>query len=155
MGLFSVHNLYTFHLPLLKKYLISKVKRDHDVVINEVLDSLNLRDKILVRTIFRVGLEKNFSLSPQTFGNSNGKTIFLTFDGKKQHFFLVKPHKSRSAPLKVHPSTLSVPLLPTPPTRPVTPPARVRYDCFGVGPDPYEDLPVDENQYEDIDGPFF
>ena len=41
MDFFSINDLYTYHLPLLKKYLVSKIKRDYDDVIIDVLDSLN------------------------------------------------------------------------------------------------------------------
>ena len=157
MDLFSIKDLYTSHLPLLKKYMVSKIKRDHDDVINDVLDSLNLTEKISVRTILRVGHDTNFSLSTKSIGNPNGKTVFLTFDGKKEHFFLAKPHPSRSSgALKAHPSTPIAARLDTSSISLVTPPPRVRFlqDIdFGTPPD--DDLLMDESQFDDIDEPFF
>ena len=89
-GLVTIKDLFTKNEPLLRTYLSSQELRDDDVVINDVLHSLNLEDAIFVQTISR-GIDNEYYLSPQIFGNCEGKGVFLVFDASKKHFFLAKP----------------------------------------------------------------
>ena len=62
-------------------------------VINDVLMTLSLTDKIFVRCIPRDGTDKKFYLSAETIGNPNGQGIFLAHvnEEKLEHFLLAKP----------------------------------------------------------------
>ena len=86
LNFFSMKDLYTSYEPLLRKYMFSRVPRYHTEVINDVLLSLNLVDKVFIRIIF-CAPGKDALLSPEPFGNPQGKTIYLVFDEKKNTFF--------------------------------------------------------------------
>ena len=155
LNLFSIKDLYTSYEPLLRKYMFSRESRFYDAVINDVLLSLNLSEKVGIRIIFR-SLEKVVQLSPYYFGNPQGIEIFLVHDREKKHFFLAKrysPHETFVS--NVLPSgsdvqgTLSNPHF----QAEVSSPPRVRLeDAYS---DMLEDLDEDmvEDPFEDSDEP--
>ena len=93
---FSIRDIYTFYEPFLRKYMFSREPRFYDVVINDVLLSLNLTEKNVIRIIFR-SLDKVVQMSPEYFGNPQGIEIFLVYDTEKTHFYL----PSCTLPLKL------------------------------------------------------
>ena len=143
----------------------SQVLRDGDVVINDVLHSLNLEDSLFVQTISR-GDDNKYYLSSHFFGKCIGKGVFLAFDAPKKHFFLAKPLDVLSeVPLSVVFSDSKGPseetdIIATPPP---TPPPRLRFEDldFGTPPEPepedmlFDDAFLDEERYADIDESYF
>ena len=81
-GLTTVDELLTFHPQLLENYLSSIFIRDDSKVVNDVLDSLDLREKNCVR--FVTYAFDGFLLSHETFGNHSFSTIFIAH--KRNHF---------------------------------------------------------------------
>ena len=156
--------LYLSHESLLKTFMISRIRRDDDAVINEVLQSLELTNKIFVRIIYLGSIHR--CLSPLIFGNETGIGVYLAFDQDKKHFFLAKPHPVSMVVMpSVIPSCViagsSFGHIDANATTPPTPPPRLRLEDFDFGTPPNEEYLLSEddflvdNQYGDIDESYF
>ena len=98
---------------------------------------------------------KTLCLSPEPFGNPQGKPIYLVFDEKKKHFFLAKlyypvqpvPNISSGSPAALVTASNSVAVMgdPSPP--------RVRLEDFFSGMDAEVDDSLIEYHLDDPDDP--
>ena len=86
LKLVSVDELLSDYSQILEKYLSSIITREDSKVVNDVLVSFGLLDKICVR--FVAYAFDGFLLSLQQFGNRSCPTIFIAH--KDNHFFLAK-----------------------------------------------------------------
>ena len=135
MDILTIDKLFIFHFDLLRKYLFSRVYRDADSVIKDVLEKLCISDKVFVRTISRYTTGKDYYLSHEVFGNCLGVGIYLVFSKEKKHFFLAKPTQLLSSCSSFQdPSTTS---------------PRVRMEDFDFGTHPDIDLSYCDDVYFD------
>ena len=79
LKLFTVADLYVSFTPLVKKHRFSLTLRDDDITIKEFLATLKLEDKVFIRTIRRAGIDDNYYMSLETFGNPRGHGIYLAY----------------------------------------------------------------------------
>ena len=158
--------LYLSHESLLKTFMISRIRRDDDAVINEVLQSLELTNKIFVRIIYLGSIHR--CLSPLIFGNETGIGVYLAFDQDKKHFFLAKPHPVSMVVMpSVIPSCViagSSGHIDANATTPPTPPPRLRLEDFDFGTPPDRDYSLSEHDFladnqlvlpDNFDEPYF
>ena len=88
--LFSVDDLFNSFEPFLRKFLVSTSMRTDVEVVPEFLDTLKLRNKIIVRGIF-LHTDGIFYLCSEFFCNPKAAHgIFIAFS--QNHFFLARPY---------------------------------------------------------------
>ena len=136
--LVTVDELLSDHSQILEKYLSSIITREDSKVVDDVLVSLGLQDKISVR--FVAFAFDGFLLSLQVFGNQSCPTLFIAH--KSGHFFLAKSFLP-SVSLERKVAKISSPIL--------KPKTGYCAEDFGPPRDHFDELDFDEPVYpEDI-----
>ena len=135
----TVDELLSDHSQILEKYLSSIITREDSKVVNDVLVSFDLQDKISVR--FVAYAFDGFLLSLQVFGNHSRPTIFIAH--KDGHFFLAKSSRPPVSSLERKDAEIcsSIP----------KPKTGYCAEDFGPPPDHFDELDFDEPEFpEDI-----
>lgn len=144
LGLTSTDELLQNHEAVLREFLLSKIMRDDDIVINFALTKLNLSKKVCIR--FIADYRGKFCISSQTFGSPSGIPIFLV--NVKKHFFLAKSNDPSSS--AISPGIASSPI--SPPSPPPTPAVTIRpysYESIDFGDPPDMDFGYDSIDFGD------